>query len=297
MVRYARLSPLELLIWITGVVLAFFRGLEVSIYATIALSAVLLLVRMSRTRGRFMGCVKVQDIRPAEDAGCGNCRGYDSAEEDLRMVDCCLSSGPQQVYVPLDRRDGSNPLVEVNEVHPGVIVYRFPEGLNYTNCAHHIEDLEAFVIRNTSKTTEEADRHPSVSYNPDISRFSIMILTPTFPGPSLVRPPTTRLPRKRRRPPAPPRRRPRFLLREQPRHNSHPIPLPPPHNPLRPRRARRRRVAFLLRPEPLDAAHPRHRGLRVPLRRRHAGLQGRVPPRALAAAAELSVRREREAAD
>lgn len=162
--RYARLSPLELLIWITGVVLAFFKGLEVSMYVTIALSAVLLLVRMSRTRGRFMGAVKVHDIRAAEDSGCGNCRsGYDSTEDDLRMVDCCLSSGPQQVYVPLDRRDGSNPLIEVNEVHPGVIVYRFPEGLNYTNCAHHIEDLEAYVVRNTSRTTEDKPGHPSVS--------------------------------------------------------------------------------------------------------------------------------------
>lgn len=115
-----------------------------------------------------MGCVKVHDIRSAEDSGCGNCRGYDSTEEDLRMVDCCLSSGPRQAYVPLNRRDGSNPLVEVDEVHPGVIVYRFPEGLNYTNCAHHIEDLEAFVVRNTSRTTEEADRHPSVSSNTNI---------------------------------------------------------------------------------------------------------------------------------
>ena len=162
--RYARLSPLELLIWITGIVLAFFKGLEVSMYVTIALSAVLLLVRMSRTRGRFMGAVKVHDIRAAEDSGCGNCRGgYDSTEDDLRMVDCCLSSGPRQVYVPLDRRDGSNPLIEVNEVHPGVIVYRFPEGLNYTNCAHHIEDLEAYIVRNTSRTTEDKPEHPSVS--------------------------------------------------------------------------------------------------------------------------------------
>ena len=160
--RYARLSPLEILIWITGVLLAFFEGLETSMYVTIALSAVLLLVRMSRTRGRFMGSVRVHDIRASEESGCGNCRGYDSTEEDLRMVDCCLSSGPRQVYVPLDRRDGSNPLVEVNEVHPGVIVYRFPEGLNYTNCAHHIEDLEAYVIRNTSRTTEEKHDDPSV---------------------------------------------------------------------------------------------------------------------------------------
>ena len=197
LIRYARLSPLELLIWITGVVLAFFKGLEVSMYVTIALSAVLLLVRMSRTRGRFMGSVKVHDIRASGGSGCGNCRGYDSTEEDLRMVDCCLASGPRQVYVPLDRRDGSNPSVEVDEVYPGVIVYHFPEGLNYTNCAHHIEDLEAYVIRNTSRTTEEKHEHPSVIL-PYARPLHVYTHDSNLSGPPLVRSSAHRLLRKRR---------------------------------------------------------------------------------------------------
>lgn len=168
-VKYARLSPLELLIWITGVVLALFKSLEISMYITIALSAVLLLVRLSRSRGRVMGSVKVQDVRPSSDAGCDNCEDRRRSEgdgptaADLQMVDCCLTSGPRQIFVPLDRRDGSNPKVEVEEVYPGVIVYRFPEGFNYTNYTHHMDDLESYVIRNTQRTKEVEHHHPSVS--------------------------------------------------------------------------------------------------------------------------------------
>ena len=168
-VKYARLSPPELLIWIVGVVLAIFESLDISMYVTIALSAVLLLVRMSRTRGRVMGSVTVHDVRPGREDGCGNCEdrrhsgSYDQTEEDLQMVDCCLSSGPKRIFVPVDRRDGSNPKVQVNdEIYPGVIVYRFPEGFNYTNYAHHMEDLESYVVRNTQRTTEVVHHNPSV---------------------------------------------------------------------------------------------------------------------------------------
>ncbi|SPO01483.1 related to sulfate permease II [Cephalotrichum gorgonifer] len=171
-IKYGRLSPVELLIWIVGVVLAFFQSLEISMYVTIALSLVLLLVRMSRSRGRFMGSVKVHDVRGGGSgaAGCGSCGersprkgNYALTEEDLQRVDCCLSAGKQQrrIFVPLDRRDGSNPKVEVNEVHPGVIVYRFPEGFNYTNHAHHVEDLQSYVLANTRRTTEEQPMLPS----------------------------------------------------------------------------------------------------------------------------------------
>lgn len=174
LIKYARLSPLELLIWIVGVALAIFKSLETSIYVTIALSAVLLLVRMSRSRGRFMGSVNVHDVQASADDGCGNCgreRGVPPTEEDLQIVDKCLNPGQRRMFVPLDRRDGSNTCVAVNEVYPGVIVYRFPEGFNYTNYAHHIDDLQSYVVGNTQRTTEEKFHHPSVrsppSPNPD----------------------------------------------------------------------------------------------------------------------------------
>lgn len=168
-IKYARLSPPELLIWIVGVVLAIFKSLDISMYVTIALSAVLLLVRLSRSRGRVMGSVKVHDVRAGGDAGCGNCEGrrdsdsYDPTEEDLQMVDRCVGSGTRRIFVPIDRRDGSNPKVEVNEVYPGVIVYRFPEGFNYTNYTHQMEDLESYVVRNTQRTAEVEEQQPSVS--------------------------------------------------------------------------------------------------------------------------------------
>lgn len=197
-VKYARLSPLELLIWIAGVVLAIFKSLDISMYVTIALSAVLLLVRLSRSRGSVMGSVKVQDVCPSSDPGCGNCEDRRRSgagaltEDELQIVDCCLASGQRQIFVPLDRRDGSNPRVEVDEVYPGIIVYRFPEGFNYTNYAHHMEDLESHVIRNTRRTAEAEVLHPSVrSFHVPVPSSILMPRRHVFGATPLKTPRTT----------------------------------------------------------------------------------------------------------
>ncbi|OQV08652.1 hypothetical protein CLAIMM_12885 [Cladophialophora immunda] len=60
--RYWRISPFEFLIWVVGVVVAIFTGLETSIYTTIGLSLFLLLVRIARTNGQFLGRVPIWQV-------------------------------------------------------------------------------------------------------------------------------------------------------------------------------------------------------------------------------------------
>jgi len=142
--KYWQLSPSELVIWVTGVVVALFTSLETSIYTTIGLSMALLLYRLARTQGRFLGRVPIYRVvsdnnrnseQPAEESS-------DSGNE-AEMVS-------RDVFIPYDRNDGSNPDVAIESPYPGVFIYRFSEGFNYTNQAQHVDRLIAHIVENTS---------------------------------------------------------------------------------------------------------------------------------------------------
>jgi solute carrier family 26 (sodium-independent sulfate anion transporter), member 11 len=148
--KYWKLSPFELFIWIVGVFLAIFLSLETSIYVTIALSAVLLLVRLARTHGKFLGRVRVRRVSkefPSDNQSSAS----GSSSSSGRTV---LSSG-RDAFVPLDRTDGSNPDAKVESPYPGVFIYRFSEGFNYTNQAQHIEYLSSYILDHTQRTSND----------------------------------------------------------------------------------------------------------------------------------------------
>lgn len=55
-------SPLEFVIWSAGVLVSVFSTIENGIYTTIALSIGLLLIRIARPGGEFLGRVKVHSL-------------------------------------------------------------------------------------------------------------------------------------------------------------------------------------------------------------------------------------------
>jgi sodium-independent sulfate anion transporter 11 len=54
------ISPLEFFIWATSVLVSIFSTIEYGIYASILLSLLLLLIRIARPGGQFLGRVKVR---------------------------------------------------------------------------------------------------------------------------------------------------------------------------------------------------------------------------------------------
>ncbi|KAJ2903446.1 hypothetical protein MKZ38_009931 [Zalerion maritima] len=146
--KYWQLSPFELIVWFIGVILAMFTDLETSIYVTIALSAVLLLVRLSRTSGRFLGKVRVHQV-PNDFTSPHS----DSDETDVLKAEQATA---HDTFVPIDRKDATNPAVEVESPYPGIFIYRFSEGFNYTNSGHHIDRLLTYVTSNSRRTTAES---------------------------------------------------------------------------------------------------------------------------------------------
>jgi len=160
--KYWQLSPFELFIWIAGVIVAIFESLELSIYVTIGLSAALLLIRLSRSKGRFMGRLKVYEITgDADEPFHGKLSSDESSVDEDAQAGCHRLQPCRTTFIPLDRKDGSNPAIEVESPHPGVFIYRFTEGFNYTNQAHHVEALQTHILANTRRTTEEQFAHKS----------------------------------------------------------------------------------------------------------------------------------------
>ncbi|KAK2026582.1 sulfate permease [Colletotrichum zoysiae] len=164
------MSPPDVFIYFAGVSVSVFTSLENGIYLTVALSAALLLLRVSRSRGRFLGRVRVHPHPGYAPAPAAAAPGHeDSDQSSVSSSQTLPHSGPasstarlpaHDVFLPLDRKDGTNPAVRVNEPHPGVFVYRFTEGFNYLNQAQHVDRLVEHVTRATRRTAAPRYDHP-----------------------------------------------------------------------------------------------------------------------------------------
>lgn len=144
--RYWQLSPIELIIWVVGVILAIFDSLETSIYAGVLLSVLVLLTRVARTRGRFLGLVQVKPVGSPGDYGT---TGRPNRAHPGQIDDTA------DVFLPLDRDDASNPGILVKTPYPGVFIYRFSESYNYTNQAYHVDTIRATIMEQTQRTSKE----------------------------------------------------------------------------------------------------------------------------------------------
>ncbi|TEB36294.1 sulfate permease [Coprinellus micaceus] len=118
-----RISPLEFVIWLAAVLITIFSSVENGIYASIAASAALLLIRLAHPRDSFLGKVTVSK------------QGGDGDET-------------RDVYLPLTKNGITNPHVRVSPPTPGVIIYRIEESLLYPNCSIANSALVDFVKAN-----------------------------------------------------------------------------------------------------------------------------------------------------
>ncbi|KAK0731933.1 sulfate transporter family-domain-containing protein [Lasiosphaeris hirsuta] len=136
---YWKLSPPEFIVWWIGVLVAIFASLEISIYVTICVSLALLLIRLARAQGRFLGQTRVYHY-PYRDHPEPHAESYKHTHAE---------HGARNIYLPLDHHDASNPSVTISAPHPGVFIYRFPSGFNYTNQAQHIRLLVNHIRTHT----------------------------------------------------------------------------------------------------------------------------------------------------
>jgi sodium-independent sulfate anion transporter 11 len=60
--QFWRISPIEVIIGVIGVIVTVFSSIENGIYCTISVSAAVLIFRMLKAKGRFLGRVKVHSV-------------------------------------------------------------------------------------------------------------------------------------------------------------------------------------------------------------------------------------------
>ena len=150
--QFWRISPLEVVIFFAGVFVTVFKGIEEGVYVTVAVSAALLLYRVFKARGRFLGKVKVHSVVGDH---------LIDGKQDSENTPVNLSSGrgdsdpetsTRNVFLPIDHKDGSNPQVGVDAPHPGIFIYRFSEGFNYPNANHYLDNMVAVIFQQTRRT-------------------------------------------------------------------------------------------------------------------------------------------------
>ncbi|OLN94352.1 Sulfate permease 2-like protein 2 [Colletotrichum chlorophyti] len=145
--QFWRVSPLEVVIFFIGVFVTIFSSIENGIYATICISAVLLLWRILRSQGRFLGRVKVHSVVGDHVIGDDH-RQVIGEYGTFNPTD----NASRNVFLPIDHGDGSNPEVSLDSPYPGIFIYRFSEGFNYPNASHTLEYLVEYIFARTRRT-------------------------------------------------------------------------------------------------------------------------------------------------
>ncbi|KOS20798.1 Sulfate permease 2 [Escovopsis weberi] len=149
--QFWRVSPLEVFVFFVGVFVSVFSSIENGLYATVCISVAILLYRILKARGRFLGKVKVHSVLGDHVIGAD----HNQLIGEYGTFDDKPEAAARNIFLPLDHGDGSNPEVELENPWPGIFIYRFSEGFNYPNANSSLEYLTAFVKSQTRRTSAE----------------------------------------------------------------------------------------------------------------------------------------------
>ncbi|KAL8996457.1 MAG: hypothetical protein Q9169_004051 [Polycauliona sp. 2 TL-2023] len=156
--QFWRVNPFEVLTFFLGVFVTIFSSIENGVYTTVAFSAGVILYRVAKATGRFMGKVKVRSVV-----------GDQVANEDRKYRDVPLEiksdeEGSRTIFLPLEHDDGSNPQIEPQSPYPGIFIYRFSEGYNYPNANHYLDHMVHTIFQQTRRTN--AHSYPRMGDRP-----------------------------------------------------------------------------------------------------------------------------------
>lgn len=116
-----RVQPLEAVIFLAAVFVTVFSSIENGIYWAIASSAGVLLYRIARPRGQFLGRLRLSSGRQTRD-----------------------------IWVPIDKR-AINPDTKIRNPPPGIIVFRPTESFTYPNSSAQVDVLVDEIKRTTKR--------------------------------------------------------------------------------------------------------------------------------------------------
>ncbi|KAJ2160618.1 hypothetical protein GGF46_002111 [Coemansia sp. RSA 552] len=130
-----KVSPPEFFIFWIGVIVSVFSSIDNGIYTTVATSGALLLFRIAKARGKFVGVLKIYETPVL---------GPNNGDAPFTR-----SGDSRNVFVPLDRSDGVNPSIRPQLPDSGVFIYRLSEGYLYPNAVHFTDHMVAEIKART----------------------------------------------------------------------------------------------------------------------------------------------------
>lgn len=148
--QFWRVSPLEAIIFFIGVIVTIFSSIENGIYCTICVSAAVLLFRVVKARGQFLGRVKIHSV--VGDHLLNSDGKYGSPGSAIPPPLDDTDTAYRNIFLPINHHDGSNPEIEAEQPYPGIFIYRFSEGFNYPNANHYTDYLVETIYKQTRRT-------------------------------------------------------------------------------------------------------------------------------------------------
>ncbi|GAA5835818.1 hypothetical protein JCM11251_007435 [Rhodosporidiobolus azoricus] len=131
-------SPLEFVIFFGAVIVSVFATIEAGIYFSVAASVALLLLRIARPRGAFLGRVRLRlDVQQA------------ASPSPSGTATPAYMIPTRDVYMPLLPDGVRNPLVKVEAPPPGIIVFRFEESFLYPNASFYADVVLDYAKKHT----------------------------------------------------------------------------------------------------------------------------------------------------
>lgn len=214
LVRMWHVAPPDVVFYFVGVLVSVFDSLEDGIYVTVALALALLLLRIAKANGQFLGRVTVfhypaslltfQDEHGNATADGGQVEKNTLAETDSKSSAAGReqTASPAKAVVPqahqkgqyegddnvprlpvardiffrLDHGEAINPEVAIATPYPGVFVFRLLNGLNYLNQAQLLDNLAGRIMRQTRRTTVTKYAHKGVRIYPLSPRHLLIVL-------------------------------------------------------------------------------------------------------------------------
>jgi sodium-independent sulfate anion transporter 11 len=143
--QFWRVSPIDALIFLMGVIVIIFSTIEIGIYCTICVSVAVLLFRLAKARGQFLGAARIHSV-----VG-------DHVLDDAATLSNAKFESDRTVYLPISRDDGSNPGIKIDQPSPGIFIFRLSEGLNYPNANHYTD----YLVKHIFETTRPSDDKPN----------------------------------------------------------------------------------------------------------------------------------------
>jgi solute carrier family 26 (sodium-independent sulfate anion transporter), member 11 len=154
--QFWRVSPLEVIIFFSGVFVTVFSSIENGIYVAICLSIAVLLFRVVKAKGRFLGKVQIHSVIGDHLSGSSNeGQNYGTIKKPTaETVD--PDFGLRNIFLPINHNDGSNPTIDIVSPYPGIFIYRFSEGYNYPNANHYLDYMVDTIFHETRRTNPDS---------------------------------------------------------------------------------------------------------------------------------------------